>query len=70
MKNKTKIYMEQQPEVKAGVSKAIKAPEPIVQSSHRHEHWFVQVVSGYTLALAMVSSLALFYTMLTTVVLT
>ena len=63
--NKNTKPMEQH-EVKSGVSKPMNPPEPIVQSVKKAEHWSVQVVSGYTLALSMVSSLALFYTLLTT----
>lgn len=57
--------MEEKEVVKAGVSKAMKAPEPIVQPVKQKSHWFVEVVSGYSLSLAMVSSLVLFYMVLT-----
>lgn len=58
--------MEQKAEVTSGVSKVLKAPEPIVQPVKKKEHWFVEVVSGYTMALTMVSSSVLFYLLLMT----
>lgn len=61
--------MEEKAVVKAGVSQPMKAAEPMVQSVHKKEHWLVEVAGGYTLALTIVSAVALWYTVCSTVLL-
>lgn len=57
--------MEQKTVAKSGPSQPAKMPSPTVAPAKVKDHWFVEVVSGYTLAVWMVSALTMLHVLMT-----